>query len=224
MTGPAVSNAGGAIYKTEDGGVSWTKLNQGENLDYRVEDIAFDPQNPDIVWAVTNANGYNNIWDGTVYRSVNGGNTFLPIDPKPTSGGILAIAPKPDDSDTIFIGCGYGLVMLTRNGDQWQAEYPIPESLMVSDVAFAPSDPQTLYFSWLPPIYYGGTGLPQLTRGQYIDSQWVWHTNIADGTAVSQLNVIDIHPTNPDIVFGGDQALGMVQALVEGEIINLDQH
>ena len=66
--GPASSDAGGAVYATTDGGLSWSKLNQGHDLDYRVEDLAVSALHPDTLWAVTNSNGYGGAFDGTAYR------------------------------------------------------------------------------------------------------------------------------------------------------------
>jgi photosystem II stability/assembly factor-like uncharacterized protein len=208
--GAQATDDGGAVYQTTDGGGSWNKLNQGVNLDFRVEDIAIMPNNPDIVWAVTNSNGYGGSYDGTVYRSDDGGQHFTSIDPKPATGGILAVAPKPDNPDVVFVGGGYGVVQLTYEDGLWNASYPLTGCAMAQEVVFAPSDADTMYGCWMTPITWGGDGLPKLSRGVFDGSDWNWETVIADPQIVSTLSSLAVHPTDADIVFGGDYSLGML--------------
>ena len=66
----------GAVYKTVDGGQTWRKMNQGNNLDHSVVDLAVDPENPSTLWAVTSSFGAGGVWAGTLYRSADGGETW----------------------------------------------------------------------------------------------------------------------------------------------------
>ena len=221
-TGPNISATNGAVYKTEDGGLSWQKLNQGVDLDFMVEDLAVDAGTPDTVWAVTNSNGYGG-YDGTVYRSVDGGRHWTPINPKPTTGGILGLALKPDDPDTVFVACGYGVVRLNRSGDDWTASYPLYETqgcVMAADVVFAPTDANTLYAAWMAPSYYwGGDDLPKVSRGVYdpVGGTWGWNTFVVDTRYATQLYCLAVGTANPDVVYGGDGGLGMVRTADYGQ-------
>ncbi len=215
---------GGAVYKTEDGGATWTKLNQGVDFTYRVEDLAIDPNNPDIVWAVTNSNGFNSIFDGAIYRSDDGGQTFAPIALNPAGfylGGIVAVAPKPDDPDVVFVTGGLGVALLEYNdtNDLWNATYAISESRMAMDVAFAPADPNTVYACWMRPddAYWQGDGIPKIARGIFDGSQWNWEIFDLDTQNASALLSLAVHPTLADQVFGGDDTLGMLRTLDHGQ-------
>lgn len=210
--GAWATNTGGAVYTTIDGGATWNKLNAGTNLDYRVEDLAISPDNPEIVWAVTNANGYQGIWDGTVYRSADGGRTFAPVQPKPVTGGILSVATKPNDDNTVFITGGYGIVQLTYDGVRWNASYPVADSRTAADVAFAPSNADTVYAVWMRANnpFWQGDGLPKISRGIFNGSTWAWETFIPDTQNTTVLDSLAVHPTDADTIFGGDQSLGML--------------
>ena len=213
------SDVGGAVYVTTDGGVTWTKLNQGANLDYRVEEVAIDPASPQIVYAVTNSNGYNYTYDGTVYRSEDSGQSFSGIQPKPAVGGIVSVAIKPDDPAVVFVTGGYGIVQLDYDGSQWSASYPVPDSAMSSDVAFAPSNPNTVYACWTRPndTFWYGDGLPKVSRGVFDGSAWSWETFLPDAQNATALNALAVHPANAGMVFGGDLSLGVLISDDAGE-------
>lgn len=59
------------IWKTTNGGSSWTKINTGQNgnqLDGRIWGLALDHINPQLIWAANGAGGEQGIW-----RSTDGG-------------------------------------------------------------------------------------------------------------------------------------------------------
>lgn len=216
--------AGGAVYKTEDGGAIWTKLNQGVDFTYRVEDLAVDPNDPDIVWAVTNSNGYSGIYAGTIYRSDDGGQTFAPIPLNPAGfylGGIVGVAPKPDDPDVAFVVGGLGIALLAYDdaNEVWNATYAIDQSRMALDVAFAPSDSNTVYTCWMRPDdpYWQGDGIPKIARGNFDGSQWNWEVFDLDTQNATALRSLAVHPTDADQVFGGDETLGMLRTQDHGQ-------
>jgi hypothetical protein len=89
-----VSGKGG-IFKSTDGGESWSAINQGlGSLGVRRRSFEIDPNNPDVLWV---GNGR------TVYRSTNGGQTW-----EPRIEGIFctAILVEPGNSDVVYV-CSY---------------------------------------------------------------------------------------------------------------------
>jgi photosystem II stability/assembly factor-like uncharacterized protein/long-subunit fatty acid transport protein len=206
----------GAVYKTVNGGDHWTRLSQ--TFDYRVEDLAVDPDNPSIVWAVTNSNGAGG-WNGTIYRSANGGDTWQPITLGSPLGGIVAVAPRPDDPgdpddpDMVFVACGYGVVLLTYNStlDQWEESFPVTGSSIASDVVVAPSDPNVVYAGWK------GSSDANLTRGVYNGDSWSWETFTLSPRIADRLLTLAVHPTDAERLFGGDASLGMLRSLDHGQ-------
>ena len=127
--GPNNTYSSGAIYKTVNGGDSWDKLyleNNNENGDFEfaVVDIAIDPQDNNIIWAVTSSFGYGG-WHGNLYRSEDGGNTWIDI--KRIGSGYLTVAVKPDDSNTVFTGSGFGIIKhyFDDNADKWDRIWPV---------------------------------------------------------------------------------------------------
>ncbi len=106
-TTPTVHSKYG-VWKSTDGGVSWTLLNVAKKQDQLngATDLAIDPQNPNILYA--------SLWGDAIYKSTNGGNSWSPIMnfglPSPdfaaslTRFSIDLSHPNPGGSGTLYAG------------------------------------------------------------------------------------------------------------------------
>ena len=209
--GPWGAYSPGAVYKTEDGGLNWTKVNQGNDLDYGVTDIAVDPQDSMVVWAVTSSYGQGGVWGGSLYRSGDGGETWDKI--MTMSGGLVSVAVKPNDSDTVFTGGGWGIIKHYFEEDEWKYQWPvIPEDVgcrVVETVVFDPQDPEVLYAAWKNPWF--GDFLPKISRS--VNGGVDWETYLVD----YQFLTLAVHPTDNEVIFGGDIALGLFRSEDHGQ-------
>ena len=93
-----------AFYASHDGGRKWTR--RGGNLPYGdFTSILINPQNSNEIFA---GNAYQNgEFGGGVYRSSDGGSTWVRIDPKDRtlpSLRIWALALDPQHQNTLFVG------------------------------------------------------------------------------------------------------------------------
>ncbi len=116
---------GGGVYKSEDGGRTWTNVswstgdNVGQNIiDPYVNDISIDPDDPNTIFAAT---GY--LGRGNIYRSVNGGYTWNSNEnPEEWYGvfsdnnAVLSILCD-DGSDYVWAGTAGRGVVFVENGD-----------------------------------------------------------------------------------------------------------
>ena len=76
-------SAGGGLYRTTDGGTSWTQLGGDRLPSLWIGAIAVDPGDPDTIYAGTgekNNNGYGYGGFGGILKSTDGGLTFSQID------------------------------------------------------------------------------------------------------------------------------------------------
>jgi hypothetical protein len=210
--GPIGTYSPGAIYKTDDGGNTWNKLNQGNNLDHTVTDISIDPQDANIIWAVTSSYGAG-VWAGTLYRSTDGGqiwNSIMVLD-----SGFTSVSVKPNDSNRVFTGSGYGIIEHYFDGALWQFRWPvIPESSLVEQISFAPQNPQIVYAVWLTPISWGGDGIGKIARS--LDGGNTWLTQDIYPHSYDFIS-IGIHPTNAELLFAGDRNLGVYRSEDHGQ-------
>jgi hypothetical protein len=209
--GPWGAYSPGTVYKTEDGGLNWTKANQGNDLDYGVTDIAVDPQDNMIVWSVTSSYGQGGVWGGSLYRSGDGGETWDRI--MTVSGGLVSVAVKPDDSNTIFTGGGWGIIKHYFEDDEWKFQWPvIPEDVgcrVVETIVFDPQNPEVVYAAWKNP--YFGDFLPKISRS--VNGGVDWETYVVDYQFLS----LAVHPTDNEVIVGGDIGLGLFKSETHGQ-------
>lgn len=161
--GSTSTSRGAGIWKSTDGGTSWSQLTSTTNF-YFVNDIVVRDENgTSVVYAAVDGNFYNGTWHGAaqsgLQRSTNGGSSWtqvLPTIPSNTPNFVASdIEIGPDNR--IWIGTrrtpygandrGGGRVLYSDNGTSWT----ISNSSTVAngsgrvEVAVAPSDSATVY-------------------------------------------------------------------------------
>jgi hypothetical protein len=132
--------AGGGIWKTTDGGASWTPYS--DTLpSLAITSIVIAPVNNSIMYAGS-GDERNGVVGAGIYKSTNGGATWtqLPstIPPSATTGTwrfVRKLAIHPGNDNILLAATGETLYRSTDGGATWQAK-----GGSVSDVAFHPLD------------------------------------------------------------------------------------
>jgi photosystem II stability/assembly factor-like uncharacterized protein len=149
--GPLWSPGGDrGLYKTTDGGKTWKQvLAISENTG--VTDIAFDPRNPDVIYAAAYQRR-RHIWtlidggpESGIQKSTDGGATWKKIGnglPRQGDLGRIGLAVAPTNPDTVYAiveasGTSGGFFRSTDGGGNW--------SKQSDHVASSPQYYQTLY-------------------------------------------------------------------------------
>jgi hypothetical protein len=208
--GPSNNYTSGAIYKTENSGVTWTKAVE---FDHPVVDIDIDPQNSNVIWAATNSFGYGG-WAGKLYRSLDAGSSWqVAFDFGAFGGAFLTVAAKPGDPNVAFTGSGFGLIKHWYDEDLggWNFSQPLPQSSFVEDISFDPQNHSIVYAVWLYPVSWGGDGIGKVGRSTDGGDSWsIYEPNL-------QFISLAVDPFNPDIIFGGHLNLGVYKSLDYGQ-------
>jgi len=149
-----VATGSGGIFKTVNGGISWTPIFDRQNT-ISVGDIALEPGNPDVIWVGTGeANPRNSVSYGDgVYRSTDGGKTWKHLGLKDTNS-ISKIIVHPKNPEIAYVAAvGHvwgpneerGVFMTTDGGKTWQKTLYIDNLHGASDLEIDPQNPNILY-------------------------------------------------------------------------------
>jgi photosystem II stability/assembly factor-like uncharacterized protein len=161
-----VGAAGGGVWKTTDGGISWRAI--WDNMPTAsIGAIALAPQNPNWVWVGTGeGNPRNDVLDGHgVFFSSDGGSTWKQMGLE-TTGQIPVVLVSPSDANTVYVASiGHawapntdrGVFRTTDGGKTWQKVLYINDTTGASDLVMDPQNPKTLY-----------AGMWQVTRHPWI--------------------------------------------------------
>ncbi len=175
-----ITATGSGIYRSENGGTTWTKTVSGN-----FKDVVFKPGNPDVVYAASS---------GRFYRSVNNAVTFEEITNGLTGGYRGAIAVSPEDPEVVYFlvtnsESFKGLYLSTNSGITFNLQSTSPNIMSWNcdggsggqawydlDIACDPTNADIIYaggvncfkssnagLTWtINSHWYGGCGVPSV--------------------------------------------------------------
>ncbi|MDC8005869.1 DUF3892 domain-containing protein [Aureisphaera galaxeae] len=124
------------------------------------------------------------------------------LGPNNINGRVKSLVIHPTNGNILYAGAANGGIWKTTNGgDSWRHLWKFESTMAVGSLAISKSSPGTLYAATgeYTPGYgpsYSGKGIYKSTNS---GDSW---TNIApEGDVGSLCSKIDIHPTNPNIVY-----------------------
>jgi photosystem II stability/assembly factor-like uncharacterized protein len=154
-----VASAGGGVWKTTDGGNTFTPVFDGQPTQC-IGAVAVCQSRPEVVYVGTGeGNPRNSVsWGSGVYRSADGGKTWRHCGLADTRH-IGRVAVHPTNPDVAYVAAlGHfwgpnkerGLFKTTDGGKTWECVKFIDENTGFVDVQMDPSDPDTLYAAAWP--------------------------------------------------------------------------
>lgn len=203
----------GGIWKTIDGGATWTAANEGLSIVSNAtagntgsfHQIVVAPSDPNRLYTSNVAPG-----QAAIYRSDDGGDTWTIIAdggtqrPNPYQGALRAfdIAVHPTDPDRIAIGSDDTLLGSTDGGASWSDLTTREDTaglfsghgysgLVSTDIVFNPADPEDTIL-----LGFDGGNFIQTTNGGE-----TWRRTIQDISAWGGGVEAAYSPTNPDRIY-----------------------
>ncbi len=211
-----VGAATGGLWRSEDGGVTWTPLFDRQPV-ASIGAVTVDPNNPDVIWVGTGeANPRNSASVGNgVYKSVDRGRTWEHLGLE-ASERIHQIVVDPRNSQVVYVaalgpawkdGGQRGLYKTTDGGKTWTKVLGGNERTGADNIVMDPRNPDKLivtlweYRRWPWFFKSGGPG-----SGIFItyDGGQTWkRLTEKEGLPKGELGRIgiDLARTNPDIVY-----------------------
>jgi photosystem II stability/assembly factor-like uncharacterized protein len=118
-----IDEKSGGLYRSDDGGASWTRANKDERIWGRPGDfneVRTDPKNADIVY-VANV---------VTWKSTDGGKTFASFRGAPGGDDYHRVWINPNDTKTILIASDQGAIVTVNGGETWSSWYNQPTAQM----------------------------------------------------------------------------------------------
>ena len=186
------------IFKTENSGNSWARIDSGLILfpNEGPWTIALDPVNPDNMLV-----GTGGMSGGNVYASVNSGISWQPIGNQLIQlAGANAIAINPQETDMFYIGTSdIGAILKTINGGETWNRLTFPEVGIIHDLDVHPGNPD---------VIYAGTWHYGFFRSQDEGVSWEsCNQGLLDTTSVRE---IIVSPDNSIIIAANDMYKGAI--------------
>ena len=149
-----VAAASGGLWKTENGGISFTPQFQ-DSYSISIGDIAVAPSDGNVLYVGTGEanNQRSSYWGNGVYKSTDGGKTFVHkgLDGTEHIGRIIVHPTNPDIAYVAALGALYssndarGIYRTNDGGNTWQRVHHLGPDVGFVDVVFDPQNPDTLY-------------------------------------------------------------------------------
>ncbi len=217
--GNAYNFAGGGIYRTDDGGLTWTPL--GLEATYSIGRIRIDPTDPSRVFVAALGAYFGKNEERGVFRTTDDGASWERLLFLSDSTAVVDLAMKPDDPNTLLAatwsrirrldgsnlsGSTSGLWRSTDGGDSWEEltnGLPNPDAQPVGRIGldFSESQPNTAYALYTDGYYRIG-----LWRSDDAGTAWRRYdrlfNELPEGAGFQwYLGQIRVRPNNPDHVF-----------------------
>ncbi|MGH9835465.1 MAG: WD40/YVTN/BNR-like repeat-containing protein, partial [Blastocatellia bacterium] len=177
---------GAGIFKTADGGATWTRLAATATPDFHyVNDIVVSPTDGRRVYAATRAG---------VWRSVDGGASWTrTLDPAVTGGCLDLVIRSDQTTDYLFASCGtaFSQAKVYRNTDAsgagaWTEVLSDP-GMGRTSLALAPSNQNIIYAASANPVTSNQPGLHAIFRSTASGDPNTWTAQVRK-TDATKLN------------------------------------
>lgn len=172
-----VSSPGGGIWKTTNGGTTWSPLTDNNASWMNVFALTIDPSNQNVVYAgMTNNVG--------IIKSSDAGTTWSPAGNGP-SGTVRKILIHPASTNIVFAAASNGIWRSVNAGTSWTQVHTGSKE----DIEFKPGDVNIMYAS--------GNDVYRST-----DNGITWtQVGAAQGITNTGRTLVSVSPANPDIVY-----------------------
>src|SRR2546423_7619677 len=204
---------GDGIYKSTDGGESWTHL--GLRDGQQIAQITVDSRNPNRLFVAVAGHPYGPNEERGIFRSTDGGKSFEKVLYKDENTGGADVQIEQSNPSTVYAslwearegswengswnGPGGGIFKSTDGGGTWaQLVKGLPEGIVQANLAIAPSSPKRLFASVAS---MNGVNLYRSDDGGESWLPATTDTRPALRIGGGDLPVLRFDPKNPDIIY-----------------------
>jgi photosystem II stability/assembly factor-like uncharacterized protein len=215
---------GGGVWKTEDAGITWTPISDGQIATGSIGSIDVAPSNPNDVWVGTGSAAIrsNVIIGRGVYKSLDAGKTwrFMGLKESGQIGGIKVHPSNPEIVWLAALGSPFGpneergIYKTIDGGKTWKKTLFVNNETGGRDIEVDWENPNTLYAAMYKGVRKGWdivSGGPASEGGIYKSTDggetWKHITNGLPSDLIGKID-IDIARSNPKVLYAMVEGLG----------------
>ncbi|HVC37403.1 MAG TPA: hypothetical protein VNF46_03265 [Gammaproteobacteria bacterium] len=179
----------GGLYKSSDGGVNWTRISDDQRIWQRgwyFSGVSVDPKNPETVY----------VCDTVIYKSTDGGKSFLPMKGDPTGDDYHSLWIDPDNTAHMIAGSDQGVIITLNGGRTWSSWYNQP----IAQIYHVTTDNQFPYWVYGAQQDSGAVALPSSTN----TGDGIGMMQFTEITAGGESGYLAVDPRHPNYVYGSD--------------------
>jgi photosystem II stability/assembly factor-like uncharacterized protein len=200
-----VGAAGGGVWKTTDGGVTWTPLTEGLN-DLSVGAVSYAPSDSNVVYLGTGEASYavDFIPGIGLLKSTDGGTTWS-VPETVVATRIYRISVHPTNPNELIIGTSRGALRSTNGGSTWTTVISPTAHGDVPDIVRDATSPNNLYATtW---CLAGGCQFPAARVLRSTDGGVTWTDRSAGLPSATPADTfyermsVAISPSNPSVLY-----------------------
>ncbi|MEO8724710.1 MAG: hypothetical protein ABI383_01190, partial [Acidobacteriaceae bacterium] len=188
----------GGLYRSDNAGSSWRKVNDEPRIWGRGSDFAevkADPRNPDMIYVANTS----------TYRSTDAGVNFTAIKGAPGGDDYHTVWINPENSDIIALAVDQGATISVNGGQTWSSWYNQPTAQFYHVI----TDDQFPYWVYGAQQESGSAGVA--SRSDYGAITREWHP-----IGVEEYGYVAPDPLDANLIYGGkvnkfNQATGQNQ-------------
>ncbi|MGB9428959.1 MAG: hypothetical protein WCC11_03630 [Gammaproteobacteria bacterium] len=184
----------GGLYKSTDGGANWTHVSSDPRIWQRgwyFSGVSVDPKNPDNVF----------VCDTVIYKSTDGGKTFLPFKGDPTGDDYHNLWIDPSNSAHMIAGVDQGVIVTLDGGKTWSSWFNQP----IGQFYHVTTDNQFPYWVYGAQQDSGAAAVPSRTN----TTDGISMMDFREVTAGGESGYLAVDPLNPHYVYGSDYGGGV---------------
>ena len=179
----------GGLYRSDDAGADWTLVSGDKRIwgrGWYFEGVSVDPKDPDVVYASNTA----------MFKSTDGGKTFLPFLGDPTGDDFHTLWIDPDDGQRMISGVDQGTIISQNGGKTWTTWYNQPTGQFYHVI----TDHRFPYHVYGAQQDSGAAEVPSRSNNKF---DGINMTQFHEITAGGESGTIAPDPLDSDIVYGG---------------------
>lgn len=180
----------GGLFRSADAGATWTKVSKDKRIWSRgwyFGGLSLDPKDADVVY----------VNDTAMYKSTDGGKTFLPFRGDPTGDDYHALWIDPTDGARMISGSDQGAMITANGGQTWSSWF----NQATGQFYHVITDSRFPYFVYGAQQDSGAAGVPSRSGSPY---DGINTSHFREIQAGGESGNIAPDPLDPDIVFGGN--------------------